>query len=138
MPDPRHIIDTGPIVALLNRRDLHHAWAKATLGALSAPPVTCEAVLTEVCWHLRESPEAVARVLEMAPRGELLLYPVAGDEGIALAALVRKYGRTIDLADAGLVRLSEILPRAKVITTDAEHFAIYRRNRTQAIPVICP
>lgn len=138
MPDPRYIVDSGPIVAALNRRDEHHAWAKSVFASLGAPPVTCEAVLTEVCWHLRESPDAVARVLEMPSRGDLLVYPVAETEGIALAGLVRKYGQRIDLADAGIVRLAEIFPKAKVITTDLGDFRIYRRNRNEPIALIHP
>lgn len=138
MADPRYIVDAGPIVAALNRRDGHHAWAKAVFAALGQPPVTCEAVLTEVCWHLRDSPDAVARVLEMPSRGDLLLFPVAETEGVALAGLVRKYGKRMDLADAGIVRLAEIFPKAKVITTDVADFRVYRRNRTEAIPLIHP
>ncbi len=136
MPEPRYIVDTGPIVAALNRRDTHHEWAKSVFGSLGSPPATSEAVLAEVCWHLRESAEAVARVLEMAPRGDLLLIPVADTEGVALAGLIRKYPDCMDLADACVVRLSEMFSRAKVITTDVDHFRIYRRNRNQAIPVI--
>ena len=118
MADPRYIVDSGPIIAALNRRDEHHEWAKAVFASLGEPPVTCEAVLTEVCWHLRDSPEAAARVLEMSPRGDLLLFPVAVSEGIALAGLIRKYGKRMDLADAGVVRISEIFTEARVIFTD--------------------
>ncbi len=138
MAEPRYIVDAGPIVAALNRRDGDHVWAKAVFASLGEPPVTCEAVLTEVCWHLRDSPDAVARVLEMPSRGDLLLFPVAETEGVALAGLVRKYGKRMDLADAGIVRLAEIFPKAKVITTDVEDFRIYRRHRNEPIPLIHP
>jgi predicted nucleic acid-binding protein len=138
VPEPRYIVDAGPLIAALNRRDVHHEWARAVFESLGGPPATSEAVLTEVCWHLRESPEAVARVLEMVPRGDLLLFPIADTEGVALAGLIRKYAESMDLADACIVRLSEMFPRAKVITTDVEHFRVYRRNRNQAIPLIHP
>ena len=138
MAEPRYIVDSGPIVAALNRRDSHHAWAKAVFASLGEPPVTCEAVLTEVCWHLRESPQAVARVLEMPSRGDLRLFSVVETEGVALAGLVRKYGKRMDLADAGIVRLAEIFSRAKVITTDVEDFRVYRRNRNEPLLLIHP
>ena len=138
MTEPRYIVDSGPIIAALNRRDLRHAWAKAVFDSLGEPPLTCEAVLTEVCWHLRESPETVARVLEMPSRGDLQLYPVVEIEGIALASLVRKYGKRMDLADAGIVRLAEKFSQAKVITTDVEDFRVYRRNRNEPIALIHP
>jgi predicted nucleic acid-binding protein len=136
--DPSFIDDSGPIIASLNKRDANHDWAKSVFSLLEGPPATCEAVLTEVCWHLRQSPDAVARVLEMAPRGDLLLFPIADEEGVALASLIRKYGKSMDLADAGIVRLSEMFPKAKVVTTDVEHFRVYRRNRNQSIPLVHP
>ena len=138
MADPGFIVDSGPIIAALNQRDRHHKWAATVFASLGNPPVTCEAVLTEVCWHLRQSPEAVARVLEMAPRDDLLLYPIADEEGVALAGLIRKYGKTMDLADAAMVRLSEIFPDAKVVTTDVEHFQVYRRHRNKVISLVHP
>jgi predicted nucleic acid-binding protein len=138
MPEPRYIIDSGPIIAALNRRDIHHEWAKAVFASLGAAPMTCEAVLTEVCWHLRESPDAVARVMEMPYRADLVLYPVAQCEGMALATLVRKFGKRMDLVDASLVRLSELFGDAAVITTDVADFHIYRRRRDDPIPIIHP
>ena len=138
MAEPRYIVDTGLIIAALNRRDEFHVWAKSVFASLGEPPVTCEAVLTAVCWHLRDSPDAVARVLEMPSRGDLVLVPVAETEGVALAGLVRKYGKQIDLADAGIVRLAEIFPKAKVVTTDMRDFRICRRNRNDPIPLIHP
>lgn len=138
MAEPHYIVDSGPIIAALNRRDLRHGWAKTVFESLGEPPVTCEAVLTEVCWHLRESPETVARVLEMPARGDLRLYPVLDTEGVALAGLVRKYGKRMDLADAGVVRLAELFPKARVITADLEDFRVYRRNRAEPITLIHP
>jgi predicted nucleic acid-binding protein len=122
----------------MNRRDVCHEWAKSVFATLGEAPVTCEAVLTEACWHLRESPETVARVLEMPARGDLRLFPIIETEGIALAGLVRKYGKRMDLADAGIVRLAEIFPKAKVITTDIADFRVYRRNRNELLLLIHP
>jgi hypothetical protein len=74
----------------------------------------------------------------MPARGDLRLYPVLDTDGVALAGLVRKYGKRMDLADAGVVRLAELFPKAKVITTDLEDFRVYRRNRTEQITLIHP
>jgi len=43
----------------------------------------------------------------------------------------------MSLADACLVRRSELSPRWRVMTTDSD-FLRYRRNRRQVIPLICP
>jgi uncharacterized protein len=135
---PNYLIDSGPLIAALNRRDRHHVWAVGLLSSLSTPPMTSESVLTEVCWRLRHSTAAVARVLEMPIRGDLLINPVLATDGLQIAAKITKFGPEMDLADACLVRLSEIYPLAKVITIDREHFTVYRRNRNQGIPLILP
>ena len=47
------LADTGPLVALINKRDRHHAWASDQATRLPAPFLTCEAVLSEACFLLR-------------------------------------------------------------------------------------
>jgi hypothetical protein len=49
-------MDTGPLVAFLNRRDRHHGWTVKTVGGLQAPFLTCEAVLSEACFPLEKTP----------------------------------------------------------------------------------
>jgi uncharacterized protein len=125
-------------VAALNKRDKYHDWAADVLRSLGQPPMTSESVLTEVCWHLRQSTAAVVRVLEMPVRGDLVINPILATDGLQVASKIAKFGEEMDLADACLVRLSEIYPRAKVITVDRDHFTIYRRNRNQPIPLMLP
>ncbi|HWY04352.1 MAG TPA: hypothetical protein VNX60_11825 [Candidatus Acidoferrum sp.] len=56
-----------------------------------------------------------------------------------LYALAARYAdRTPDLADVCLIRMSELYPRHQVVTTDKEDFRIYRRNKREAIPLLCP
>jgi hypothetical protein len=56
-----------------------------------------------------------------------------------LAALATRYAnRRPDLADLCLIRMSELYPSHSVITVDREDFRIYRRNKREAIPLICP
>lgn len=74
----------------------------------------------------------------MPARGDLIVNPILVSDGLEVAAKIAKYGEHMDLADACLVRLSEIYPRAKVITVDREHFTMYRRSRNQPIPLILP
>ena len=47
--------DTGPLVAFLNARDPHHAWARETFDGFRLPLVTCEAVLSEACVLVRRA-----------------------------------------------------------------------------------
>lgn len=59
----RHVlVDTGPLVAALNRRDQFHEWATERFKEIDPPGLTCEPVLAEACYLLRDiagAPEAV-------------------------------------------------------------------------------
>jgi len=52
----RVLVDTGPLVAILDASDSFHDWAAANLKAVQPPLITCEAVLSEVCFLLRRQP----------------------------------------------------------------------------------
>jgi len=128
------VVDTGPLVALLNRRDNHHAWAVATFATLSAPLFTCEAVLTEAA-RLTRAPQ---RLLKMVSEGTLRLELDVTRESDALSALLAKYGPRMDLADACVVRMSELRKSCRVLTLDRRDFSSYRRNGRGIIPLIAP
>ncbi|MEI9961227.1 MAG: hypothetical protein WDM76_08920 [Limisphaerales bacterium] len=56
-----------------------------------------------------------------------------------LEALATRYSdQKPDLADLCLIRMSELFPKHPVITIDREDFRIYRRNKREMIPLICP
>lgn len=48
------ILDTGPLVAFLSERDVHHYWVTQQMGTIRAPILTCEAVISEACFLLRK------------------------------------------------------------------------------------
>ena len=132
------IVDTGPLVALLNARDEHHEWAKAAMDAVEPPLITCEAVLTEAAYlvrKLRGGPEAV---LDLVTRQVLRVDFRVDNELLALRTLVSRYASVpMSLADACLVRMAELRPRAAVLTLDAD-FQVYRRSGRLTIPLISP
>ena len=134
----KYILDAGPLIAFMNRDDHFHKWALDILSNLKAPPLICEPVMTEVCWHLRSSPAAVARVLEMPARGELDVRVLLTNEGVSLAGKIRKYGSRMDLADACVLRLAEIVPGAVVITLDKKDFSVYRMHRDDPVTLLHP
>lgn len=129
------IADTGFLVAFSNRNDRHHEWAVSVASDVTEPLLTCEAVLAETAFHLRD----VAVVASMVEDG-LVTVAFAVDEHVApLAALAKRYAdRQPDLADLCLVRMSELHPRHSVITVDRADFRIYRRNKRETIPLVCP
>ena len=50
------IVDTGPLVAYLNKRDTWHGWAVAQLATIEPPIETCAAVISEATFLLRADP----------------------------------------------------------------------------------
>lgn len=129
------IADTGFIVAFGARNDLHHDWALSIAQSVTEPLLTCEPVLAEAAFHLG----SCAYVLELL-RDELLKLSFDCEENRGkLAELADRYrDRKPDLADLCIVRMSELHPRHTVITVDETDFRVYRRNKREAIPLICP
>lgn len=130
------ILDTGPLVALLNRRERSHAQVKAILDQLPAPLFTVEPVLTEAMFLLRGVRGAPDKVLHLVRDGLLRLPMTVEAEAGALAQLVARYANVpMSLADACLVRLVELMPDASVLTLDAD-FRVYRAKRNRVIQLV--
>lgn len=131
------ICDTGPVVAFLNRNDPYHAWAVALMKQLRPPLLTCEAVLTEAAYFLREDGVNVDPLFQLLERGVLRLDFVLSAHWPRLRTLMTRY-KQMDLADASVVVMSEAYPQCQVLTVDARDFGVYRRNDRQVIDFIAP
>ena len=132
------LADTGPLVAYLDRSDQHHAWTREVMGTLTEPVVTCDAVLAEVAFLLQRGRIAAGLLLRMIERGVLVSRFESMREAQSLRVLLERYENVpMSFADACMVRLSELNPRAEVWTTDSD-FTIYRRNRRSPIPLRMP
>jgi uncharacterized protein len=132
------IVDTGPVVALLNRRDGHHRWVRDVLDAIEPPVLTCEAVISEVCFLVRNLAGGQDAVLELLARDVVRADFRLAAEVAPVRSLMNRYANVpMSLADACLVRMTELLPRTEVLTLDAD-FRIYRRNKRQVVPTIMP
>ena len=132
------ILDTGPLVAFLKAKDQFHDWAVAELDRVYYPVMTCESVITEACFLLKNTPSGEATVLSLIA-DRLIQIPFQIEvEAIALQSLLSQYHSVpISLADACLVRLAEHYPNSSVLTLDSD-FYIYRKNKNQSISVIAP
>lgn len=129
------IADTGFLVAFANRSDQHHGWAVRIAERLTEPLLTCEAVLAETTFHLQDA----RLVLAMVREGLVALAFDCREHLPQLEALAARYAdRRPDLADLCIVRMSELHPGHSVLTVDRADFRVYRRNKREVIPVICP
>ena len=135
---PTILIDTGPIVAALDRRDAHHAWAAEQFKAFPAPLLTCEAVLMEAAYLVQRAGLHPERVLDFVTTRALRVSFDMEAEAEALKHLLRRYHDVpMDLADACLVRMTELYPNSTLLTLDSD-FQIYRKHRREVISVILP
>ncbi len=129
------IVDTGFLVALMEGHDAHHNWAADVAEEISWPALTCESVLSETSFHVRSS-EAP---LKMVSDGLLQVSFDVPQQVEHLRELAVRYSdRHPDLADLCLIRMSELFPHHVVVTVDEQDFRVYRRNKREVIPLLCP
>lgn len=131
------LIDSGPLIAYLCRREDHHNWAVQTLDGFDPPLITCEPVLVETCFVIARDRLPPARVLEPVEHGRIRLAFDLGKEAAFVRALMERYADVpMSLADACLVRMAERtgLP---ICTLDSD-FAVYRTHRRQPLELIMP
>jgi predicted nucleic acid-binding protein len=132
------VLDTGPLVAFINGRDKYHKWSTLQWGQIAPPLLTCEAVLSESCFLLSGVEGGQVAVLELLRRGVLNVTLKIDDSLKEITWLLRKYSDVpMSLADACLVRMSELYTDSTILTLDND-FKIYRKNRRQVIPHLSP
>jgi predicted nucleic acid-binding protein len=128
------IADTGFLVAFINRGDKYHEWAVGLADQFTEPFLTCESVLSETAFHT--DPQYVFELLNL---GLIALAFYCEKHLTQLEKLAESFAdQKPDFADLCLIRMSELFPKHPVITIDREDFRIYRRNKREAIPLICP
>lgn len=131
------LVDAGPLIGWFNAGDQWHHWSVETLRARSGVFHTTEIVLGEVGWHLGGNTAAVQAVLTLVREGAIVLHAIWPRHMARTQALIAKFQR-MDAADASLVVLSELYPRARLVTIDTKDFSIYRRFAGETLPVIMP
>jgi predicted nucleic acid-binding protein len=129
------IADTGFLVAFVSSNDEHNGWAKNIAEQLTEPLLTCEAVLAETAFHIGNC----SRIFNLLNDRIIAIAFDCNDHLSQLEELAARYAdRKPDFADLCLVRMSELFPKHPVVTIDREDFRIYRRNKRDMIPLICP
>lgn len=132
------LIDSGPLVAALRRRDQHHAWARAHFEGGIEPFLTCEAVISESFFLLERAHHGKEALSALLERGIVLPEFSFAGERSQTVRLIRRYRDTpMSFADACLVRMAEQREGAVIFTTDSD-FRTYRKNGRQVIPLIMP
>jgi predicted nucleic acid-binding protein len=128
------LVDTGPLVALMNKRDRHHQRFVEYLKFFQGQLVTTWPVLTEVTHHVPTG--KAVEIIALVRDGALEVIDL-GDAGARVHDLMKKYAdRPMDLADASLVWAAERTGIEQIMTIDSD-FAIFRLangRRLQLLP----
>jgi uncharacterized protein len=132
------LLDTGPLVAFLNRRDEHHDWAVSLWSDIQPPLLTCESVISEACFLLRGLAGGGEAVFELMHRGVIAIMFRLDEDLKPVARLLSRYADVpMSVADASLVRMAERFPESRVLTVDTD-FRVYRKHGRQVIPTMLP
>jgi uncharacterized protein len=130
------IVDTGALVAFLDRAEQHHPWVIKQVKELDAPLLVCEPVLAEAMYLLARFPKAQDALFGLLENGALR---IAIEEHVpALLKLHQKYRDwPMSLADACIVRMTEIYEPYAVLTLDSD-FTVYRKHGSVSLALIHP
>lgn len=132
------LADTSSLVSLIMPDDHLHSWAISIFKDITHPVVSCEPVITETTFLLRNSPSALTALNGLIRNDFLQLSFSLKTEWDCVYSLQKKYsGAPMSLADACLVRMSELFPKSRVWTADSD-FKFYKKNGRAVIPLIFP
>ena len=132
------LLDTGPLVSFLASGLKHHAWTCEQWKLFRPPLLTCEPVVTEAAFLLKREGREADPLFALLERGVIRIALHVTEQQADLRALMHRYrNRPMSLADACLVRLSELETAGIVLTLDSD-FRIYRRHGNKVIPVQMP
>ena len=127
------LLDTGPLVALMNRRDKHHARILAFTRSFGGIYLTTWPVITEAMYLLRHSHTAQLNVLEWVRRGGLEMVPIDASDVDRLMELMQKYrDLPMDLADGSLVVAAERLGIREILSIDSD-YDVYRMLKKEPL-----
>ena len=132
------LVDTGPLVALIDRRDSKHAWASSMMDTFSAPMVTCTAVITEAVFLLNHTDHGAETLFSFIDEEIVQVENPYPSEKEIIHNLILKYQNiSPSLADLCLVEMAEKRNSSNIFTIDSD-FLIYRDSRGNTIDLISP
>jgi predicted nucleic acid-binding protein len=130
------LLDTGPLVAVIDRRDRNHQWATREWENIEEPLLTCEPVITEACFLVRNVYGAKASIISLINKGVIEIAFNLNEEAEIIEQLINRYQSVpMSLADACLVRMAELFNNSSLLTLDSD-FRIYRKNRNEPLDLI--
>ena len=127
---PSVLVDAGPLVAVIDRTDIHHRRCAAALDTLHDPLLTVWPAFTEAMYLLRYDRRDQRALWDMIGAGGLIFAELGPADCPRMRELMWKYrDLPMDLADAALVRVAERDGVRRIFTIDRKDFEVYRPHR---------
>jgi uncharacterized protein len=133
----RAVADTGPLVAIVRKREKPHKRCVAAVKALRPPLLTCWPVLTEAAWLLRDEPEGMKAIAGLIRSGSVKLVELDESAMEWIIAFLERYASIgAQLADAAVMYIAEREGIDTVFTLDRRDFSVYRTTDGRALSIV--
>lgn len=133
------ILDTGPLLAFLDRSDQDHVACRALLESTTERRIIPAPVLVEVDYwiHARLQPSVLTALLDDIAAGAFAIESITPADHRRVRALVDQYTDTdIGYVDAAVLAVTERLDEPKLATLDHRHFALLRPAHVDALELL--
>ncbi len=131
-------IDTGPVIAILNKRDEHHLWATDKTSQIENDLVTTSIIIAEAFYILKKLPKGIEGLFQIIEEGFIKVEESYPKNMVFIHELVLKYD-DIDasIGDISLLSIIDDPKHSKVFTLDYD-FHIYRDKKGKPLDLISP
>ncbi len=133
----RCLLDTGPLLAMLDKTEEKHGQIKKLLSNIETPLITCESVLSEACFLIRKfNPQGPEEIFSLGKRDFYRIGINLQNELGQVETILTKYqDQPISLADACLIRCAELFEEPRILTFDTD-FQFYRWGRNRKFQIL--
>ncbi len=132
------LLDAGPLIAILDKRDTHHLWAQEHLSKLTGRLVTCESVLSEVIFITKTNVRATEAIRGMLNEDILSIESsLEENQNVIFNRLLKYWDTHASLADMHLLNLYDNKENAVIFTLDSD-FLIYKDSKGKQLNLISP
>jgi predicted nucleic acid-binding protein len=132
------LLDTGPMVASLDRSDSHHAWVMQRFATIEGRVITTGAVVTEAACFLQDVRGGIERLFDLIESLRVQIWDCFSMEALRAAeALMSGYMDTpMDFVDATLVLAAEYYGTGNIVTLDERGFRTFRYGRKKSFQLL--
>jgi uncharacterized protein len=132
------LLDTGPIVASLDRSDPHHEWVMQRFSSIRGRVLTTGAIVTEASFFLQDATGGIERLVDLIDRLRVEIWDCFSLQILRSAEkLVTAYADTpMDFADATLVLAAEYYGIGEIATLDQRGFRTFRHGRNKSFRLL--